>query len=305
MFLRVEWYYSSFACFNCYLNGQPPKYNTYYFNLRYEILTSSSLLFICLFDLVFLSHAQYGFKIKSYDVGYRIYQIDAIGTNPTAISPLLKNPQPYMHFLNNLRYNSLYGEPGPQTVHDLYFNVELNKNASSGFWKKHTIQAGLFITKKMTKGAGAMENLYSKDTVNYSDRYSEKYVLTQNMQFAGINLGLTRRIKVARRLQTIIGIQGQGGFAFVHNYQPYWDSSFRVSADPWQTKSVTYLPALKGKNFFQWQVMLPLGLEYQIYKDKFFVRLEVEPGIVGNRYIYNSFAAREAHGAGIWIIYCP
>src|SRR4051812_28717894 len=118
----------------------------------------STLLFHCLFNLLFLAHAQSGFRIKSYAVGYRVFQIDAIGTNPTTIPPLLKNPGAYMHFLNSLRYNSLYGDPGPQSILDLYFNVELDKQSStSGFWKKHVIQTGIFITKKMTKGAGAIE----------------------------------------------------------------------------------------------------------------------------------------------------
>lgn len=59
-----------------------------------------------------------------------------------------------------------------------------------------------------------------------------------------------------------------------------------------------------GKNYYQWQLMLmlPLGLECQLYKDEFFIRLEVVPGIVGNRYQEKSFASREAHAAGIWFI---
>jgi hypothetical protein len=59
------------------------------------------------------------------------------------------------------------------------------------------------------------------------------------------------------------------------------------------------------EEFFQWQVMVPLGLEYEFYQKKFGIRLEVAPGIVGSRYRRKSFAAREAHGAGIWLLYRP
>ena len=133
----------------------------------------SALSIILLLSLVFQSHAQGGFKIKSYAVGYRIFEWDAVGNNPTTIYPFLKDPVSYVRFLNNFNYNSLWGDPGPQTVHNLYLNVELYKNnPSSRFWKKYTIQTGLFMTNKLTKGAGAVadENIYTIDTFKYSSK---------------------------------------------------------------------------------------------------------------------------------------
>lgn len=258
------------------------------------------ILFV-LFSFAFRVTAQFDFKIKSYSISYRILQVEGVGNNPTTVYPLLKHPLPYINFINNFNYNSLWGDPGPQTMHNFYANVELYKNNDATFWKKYQLLTGLYISSKMSKPAGAIanENIYtSLDSIKYSYKYS----LTQNQQFFGLHLDLYRKLRLGKKVLLTAGVLAQAGFALLHNYEQRWDSSTRQSTRARQTKT-TLLPPMKGKNFFQWQLMLPLGVEYQFYKNVSWVRLEIDPGIVGNRYRYRSFSAREAHAAGVSLIY--
>lgn len=58
-------------------------------------------------------------KIKSYNIGYRLFEIDHFGNNPTTIAPLLKNPRSYNAYINTINWNSMAGNPGihvPKTL---------------------------------------------------------------------------------------------------------------------------------------------------------------------------------------------
>jgi len=68
----------------------------------------------------------------------------------------------------------------------------------------------------------------------------------------------------------------------VHRYKQQWDSSTFTPQQGLNTRT-TILPDFKGKNFFQWQLMVPLALEYELYKKQLFLRLEADAGIVGSR----------------------
>jgi len=96
----------------------------------------------------------------------------------------------------------------------------------------------------------------------------------------------------------------QGAIALIHNYKPHIDSSLlRVSDTHWETLYSEQLPTLQGKHYFQWQIMLPLGIEYEIWKQKLTIRAEIVPAYVHCRYRDKAFAAGEAHAAGLWFIY--
>lgn len=242
------------------------------------------------------------FKIKNYSIGYRIFEFNAIGNAPTNIAPLLKDPVTYLKFLNTIDYNSFWGNPGPMTLRNFYFNSEWCKNnPSSSFWRRHTVQAGFLFTDKVTRSAGAIGDesfYYTPDT----PKHVYKYSLTQNQQFFGVNAGLNERLKIFKRLQFFSGLHMQGSFALIHHYKQQWDSSTFTPQQGFQTRT-TKLSNLKGKNFFQWQLMVPLGLEYELYKKTLFIRLEIDAGIVSSRYRGKSFFEKEAHGAGLWLIY--
>ncbi len=49
--------------------------------------------------------------------------------------------------------------------------------------------------------------------------------------------------------------------------------------------------------------MIPLGLEFDLHKKQFFIRLEADAGIIGSRYRPKSYNYKEALGAGLWLIY--
>jgi hypothetical protein len=134
--------------------------------------------------------------------------------------------------------------------------------------------------------------------------HDNRYSLVKNQQFFGGQVGINRRLNISSRLKAIIGLHIQGSIALVHYYQQQWDSSTYSSSQGGKTHT-TSLPDLQGKNFFQWQIMLPLGLEYPIYQRKLFLRLEVYIGIVGGRYRPKDFSDNEAHGVGLSIIFQP
>lgn len=263
------------------------------------------LLLSFLTALNLTAHAQKGFYIKKLSVGYRISEIDAIGTNPLDISPLLKDPAAYNQFLNQFIYNGYGGSPGPQTIHTFYINAELYKNRRYGFWKHIYLQTGLFITNQLPTTAGSLEHIYLQDSTVDNITYSKTtYSLKHNTQYFGINLGINRTTKLAKRLQSTIGLEVQGGVALTHNYKQFLDSSLlRVSAGYWNTIINKQVSTLQGKHYFQWQIMLPLGIEYEIWKQKLTIRAEMVPAYVHCRYRDKSFAAGEAHAAGLRFIY--
>lgn len=261
------------------------------------------LLFSFFTALNLTAHAQKGFYIKKLSAGYRISEINAIGTNPFNISPLLKNPAAYNQFLNQFIYNGYGGSPGPQTVHTFYIKAEIYKNRRYGFWKHIYLQTGLFITNQLPTTAGGLEHIYLQDSTNIT--YSKTtYSLKHNTQYFGINLGINRTTKLAKRLNSTIGLQVQGGIALIHYYQQFLDSSLlRVSVANWETLYSQQLPTLQGKHYFQWQIMLPLGIEYEVWKQRLTIRIEIAPAYIRSRYRDKSFAAGEAHAAGLWFIY--
>jgi hypothetical protein len=243
-------------------------------------------------------------QIKNYSLSYRAFEMNSVGNNPTTIAPLLKDPVSYQNFLNTISYNSLSGNPAIQNLHTLYFAVEWTKApALSRFWKKYSIQTGMLITNKCVTDAGSIGTQgfsTSPDTVGYNN----KYTLTKNQQFLGLQIGINRRFPIARKLEFFTGLHFQGSFAIVHYYQQQLDSSSWTTTGGWKTKA-TQMPDLKGKNFFQWQLMVPLGFEYAVVRNQFFIRLELDLGIVGSQYRPRSSAQNEAHGFGISLIYQP
>ncbi len=82
-------------------------------------------------------------KIKSYSIGYRVFEFNAVGSDPTNIAPLLKHPAKYQRYLNTIDYNSLWGNPSVVTFQNFYLNTEWHKNnRGSRFWRRNTVQAG-------------------------------------------------------------------------------------------------------------------------------------------------------------------
>jgi hypothetical protein len=267
------------------------------------IIKTSKLLFFFFSVLPSGAFAQ-AWRIKNYSAGYRIFEVTSVGNNPYTITPLLKDPVAYQNYINTITVNSLYGNPQIMGLQTMYMNAEFQKDSALGrFWKKTTIQAGLLFTKRIRQSAGAIgdENFVtSPDTVLYRNMYS----LTKNQQFFGANLVLNRRFAISKNFKFLTGIHAQGSVALVHHYQQSWDSSTYKLGGIRNTKT-TYMPDLKGKNFFQWQLMVPLGLEYEFVKEQFFIRFELAAGIIGSDYRPKYSSAKEAHGAGIWLVYQP
>lgn len=249
-------------------------------------------------------HSEAQWMVRNYALGYGIFEMDAVGSNPTTIAPLLKQPVAYQAYLNTINFNSLDGHPAPMTLHTFYLNSELqNQNPLFRFWKKWTIQLGIMLTARITHPSGGLAYeswLSSPDP----DVYSYRYSLTNKLQFLGVNLGANRRFNIAGRMRFLTGFRMQESAAITNYYTQVWDSS-RSTPSAGLIRTRTKMFNLKGKNFFQWQVMIPLAFEYDLKRDRLVIRLEADLGIVGSRFRSKDLASSEAHGAGIWLIYRP
>ena len=164
------------------------------------------------------------------------------------------------------------------------------------------MQTGFFISNRLVKGNMGFES--ERYVVSPTDTafYLEQYLIVQQQQFVGANFGLNKRIRISNKLQFLTGLHFQGSVAFKHNYYHQWDSS--VSRNQTWSHTITTLPDLKGKNFFQWMGIIPLGLEMDVYHKMVFLRAEFDVGIVEDRYRVNP-SKKETNGFGFWIIYQP
>lgn len=256
------------------------------------------------FSIIPCLRAQQSF-IKNYSVGFRIFEYSSVGNNPTTLAPQLKDPVSYLYTLNNFSYNSLYGNPYIAYMKNFYLNVEMRgRDSLSRFWKKNSIQAGILMTNRLSRSVGAVEDIQYDSFPDFIRR-NKKYSYTEQIQFLGVNIGFNRRFKLSRNVQFLLGLQVQGSFAVHHNYKQQLDSTaFKYGIGLIYDKS-TPLNDLKGKQYFQWQAMIPLGLEVNIYKQEFFMRLEAMLGIIGNSTRDKINADKQAHGVGIWLVYEP
>jgi hypothetical protein len=115
-------------------------------------------------------------------------------------------------------------------------------------------------------------------------------------------VGLNRRALISNTLTFLTGFQFQGSLAVLHRYNQQWDSSV-YHKQTWTTKT-TELPQLQGKNYFQWQLLLPLALEVNAYKHELFFRAEFNLGFTVDRYRQSS-TTRETDGVSFWVVYQP
>lgn len=242
-------------------------------------------------------------QLKRFNIGYRWFEADGFGNNALTFAPLLKDPAPYVNYINSLSYNSLHGNPAPQQLHDFFVNGEWFKTGTpSRFWKRHTLQAGLLVSSKYKSSNMAIgqEGWRTQDTSYYRYFYNP----TKILQFAGGNAGINSYLRISKKLRFVTGLHVQGTVAIQHIYKQQWDSS--VFHSPTQTYTLlktTNGAALKGKNYFQWQAFIPLALEMAVYKQQFFVRAELDAGIIGGRFQSVYQINREANALGVWLIY--
>lgn len=243
----------------------------------------------------------YPLRIKSLGTGGRLFELNSIGNNPKNLGYLLKDPGPYLDFINSQSFNSLYSNPGIQFIYHYHLLAEFKKdNPSSRFWKKYSLQSGLVLTSKLKKSGMSIGNQgHLADSTMYFDHYS----FTQEQRFLGAQFGLNRRIRLSHRVQFFTGLQLLGSVAVMHRYGQQRDSNTFHHRRGW-TYQTTELPKLKGKNYTQWQAMLPLALEIDIYKKKLYLRPELFAGIIGGKYwkLYRG-GMEEAHGLGLSLIY--
>lgn len=249
--------------------------------------------------------AQPGWRVKGYGLGYKVFEIDLKGNNLSSVEPYVKNRDAYQQLVGPVlaSSNSFWGDPGVGHLKTVYANVELQKkDPQTRFAKQFSVQAGLLLTttsRRPTGRAGFVSSYANVDTPITSNTLA----LVNHQQLAGANIGLNWRAKILRHLNFVTGLHVQGSFTIKGYYAPSFDSSVYRPATGWITKSVAQ-PKIDATQYFQWQAMIPLGLELELYKQQLLLRAEAYLGWLGDRYRTTRYD-REAHGIGFWLIYQP
>ncbi len=263
--------------------------------------------FICLASLIHLllstSHAQPS-ALRNFSAGYRLSERTPTGNNPFMIGPLIKDKQTYQELLFALPYNGIIGNPSSYLSHTFYLNTEWQKEQSgSRFWRRHTITAGVLATAKATRSVGQLE--YKRYFITPDTGYIQQtYSVTQKQQLFGLNIGLNRIFPVAKKTNIIAGLHMQTAIAAIHSYQHQQDSNVFRPAYGWKAYS-TALPDLEGTSFVQWQLLLPIGIEYYFFKQQLGIRLETNVGYADGPSSSLSRADNFFAGMGAWLIYQP
>ena len=250
--------------------------------------------------LVFQLNVEAQKNIRSYFISYRVFEMSGSGNNPYTAAPFLRRPESYTSFLASLPANGGTGNPSIQRVRYFSAGLEWRKANANRFWKHHSLSGELFLSPKMRIDAGSITNTtyqFSPDTVILRSAYA----LTREQQFLGAGIGLNRRFRLTNRLNFSAGFRILGGLAIVQNYRPSMDT-FEVRPGISYLERSTPLPVLKGRNLAQWQLMLPLALEANLYQN-FTFRLEGSLGTVYSKLRPNSPVGREAHSAGLCLLY--
>jgi hypothetical protein len=247
-------------------------------------------------------------EIRSYAIGKRIFEMEEIGGNPATIGRLLKRPDTYQKYLSGITYNGFYGGLAVQRHHLYYLSAELGKSTStSPFWRKHTVQVGVFMSNQLVKDEMALFNEQTTLTSNTTATITrDTYALVQKQRFLGATVGLNRRFRIVNRVQFVTGLHAQAGVAVVHKYEQRLDSAIILVGNgmsPIRQSKTSQGFDLKGRNYLQWQAMIPLGLEVDVYRNQLFVRLEADLGLTGNAFRPKDLVSREAHGIGVWVTY--
>lgn len=248
-------------------------------------------------------------QVRSYSAGSRVFEIQELGGGVNSIGPLLRQPAAHQRYVSSLAYSGISNGGLGVARHQMYYaSVELDRpTAAAVFWRQCTVQVGVLLTNQLAKGPMTV----FEEQVNFEPdgtiiQTRAAYSLVQRQRFVGATLGLNRRFRLASRLQFVTGLHTQASLAVEHRYQQQWDST-RLVVPPngvtQRTTNSTPGPDLAGRNYLQWQLFVPLGLEVDAYRNRLFVRLEANVGIVGSRLRERSLAGREAHGLGLWLGY--
>lgn len=243
-------------------------------------------------------------KLRSFCGGARQFELNPVGNNPMMLEPFMKDANSYRAFINTLEYNGLLGGGEIQLFKNYYLNATWHRpGAASRFWKKTNVQAGGWISNQLVKEGMALTNHDATFSPTDTVLHRHHYTIAQHLQFAGLNAGLNWRGRLSNKLSYTAGFQMQGGIAFRHHYNHQLDSNWVHYPANIRRSSTTALQARKGKNFFQWQAMIPLGVEVDLYRQRIFVRAEFLAGMVGGQFRSSEFAMNEAHGFGLWLVY--
>lgn len=238
-------------------------------------------------------------QIESVNAGWKVFELELVGTNPHTIVSQLKNPFAYLQNLSTIPYNSLTGFPVVVGFDNYYVGLELRNSRATKFWHRHRIPIGIVFTGVNQYPTGSI-SFIDFDTL-YS-RYENAYRVYRKIQFIGIHSGLIRKFRLRENFFFVSGVQGQISVAFKHTYQEVYDTTIYRQGIGFSGNSRAG-NTLAGKNYLQWQLYIPLALEYHAFRQRISIKAEVSYGLLKNPFIGNTLADMESAGAGFTIGY--
>lgn len=231
------------------------------------------------------------FSIQSIQLGYRVYEMSAVGNNPYTIINQLKDPEAYQEMIAQYETNGYTGGGIIFRPKQYYINIELAGNQESKFWQKHSLQTGFFVGSQLSQRM-AITNWRN---VGDSLIIEEDYYFTKKQRFVGLNLGLRRKVNLFKNAKFLIGLEAEGRMMVQHDYTQQLES--RGGSEG---LTIEELPSFKGKLTSQGHLMLPFGFEYK-YKSVS-LRAEAFIGFLDDRYRSN-IVLQEGHGLSFWLGY--
>ena len=146
--------------------------------------------------------------------------------------------------------------------------------------------------------------LFDEGRATDSTIYENGYTIRKHLKVAGATPGMNRKFRIFNGIRFLTGLQFNLMCAVGHYYTHQFDST--IYNIPQRTKiSRSYpLPDLKGKNYTEGHLLLPLAFEMDVFNDRFLLRPGLYLGIIWGKFrkLYRA-SFDEGHGAGISLIY--
>src|SRR5687767_14611912 len=96
-------------------------------------------------------------QVIGLGLGIRVFEIQEFGSQAYNLAPLMKDPVGYKRFIDNQTYSGFAGGRVITVVPQHRLFVEFRKTGTaSRFWKKNTVQAGLFLNNRFQTSSMAL-----------------------------------------------------------------------------------------------------------------------------------------------------
>jgi hypothetical protein len=262
---------------------------------------STLLFFLFISGITFSQKLQ----LSKIGLGYQLTETEAVANNPYTITGVVKNPIAYQNFLTSFQATGFSGGGGIQNLQWFTMQAGFNFLTANKKQSKYALLMGLGISNRLIKPMSLVKDSLLYDITN-NDTIAQikRHYLNQSQQFFAFNVGLQKSFKLNKNLYFTAGINGIFSIATTHYYtqqQNIFQYSFKQQREI-KNETTSIADTWKGKNFFQFQLQAPFGIEYSLLKNRITLKPQLILGIV-NRGSLSFSNVTEAHGFSFSTLY--